>query len=180
MPRTSRMLPLVGASFALLVSAGCSSAADKASEKLVERAIESESGGDVDLNFDADGEGTFSVETEDGSFSMGAGGEVPDAWPSDVPLPDDLEVISGSTMSDGSSGEIVSVSGSTGASVDEVIASFEGLAGWTVDNESTMSSTDGSISSLFMSQGDRNLSITVSEGSDGVTVTLSHVVDAAS
>jgi len=148
-----------------LASAGCGGSDDIA-ESIIERGIESESGGDVDIEFDDDGnmiieteegrvefntdgdgnfsiegstdEGDFSVESEDGqmtiesedgqmtiesddgqtviesedgdvtiesddgemtiesddgSISISEGGDIPDGFPSDIPLPDDLTII---------------------------------------------------------------------------------------
>jgi hypothetical protein len=61
-------------------TSSCSSlierATEKAAEEGVERAIEADSGEDVELDFNAD-EGSFSIETEDGSFISGSGAE---AW----------------------------------------------------------------------------------------------------
>ena len=51
------------------------------------------SGSVVTGNADAE-TGEFSVETEDGSFSSGTSDEIPDSWPSEVPRPDDLTIIS--------------------------------------------------------------------------------------
>ena len=51
---------------------GCSAIVEKATERVVEegveRAVEADTGEDVDIDFDADG--SFSIETDDGSFSF--------------------------------------------------------------------------------------------------------------
>ena len=60
---------------ALAVSA-CGTLAEKATEQIVEQAIESGEGGEVDLDIDTDA-GTFSVETEDGSMQVGSGLDLP-------------------------------------------------------------------------------------------------------
>jgi hypothetical protein len=67
------------------VAVGCQAA----TEGLTEQVLEQQEGvEDVNINTDT---GEISVETEDGSFSLG-GGEIPDGFP--VPLPDGYEVLS--------------------------------------------------------------------------------------
>lgn len=79
-----KKLVLVVAAVAVLVSA-CQSA----SEQLTEQILEQQDGVD-NVEFDADS-GEVSVETEDGSITIG-GGEVPAGFP--VPFPDGYEVTS--------------------------------------------------------------------------------------
>jgi hypothetical protein len=114
---------MIGTAVLAVGFAGC----DSASENGVEKLIESQTGGDVDVdlngdngfsvqtedggmsmdedgNFvitDADGSvvtgnvgsdgGSFSAESEDGSFRVDASGEIPEEWPGDVPRPEGLE-----------------------------------------------------------------------------------------
>ena len=64
---------------------GCGAAADKVAEKATEKAIESQTGGDVDVN--TNGDGSFNIETDDGSLSIGTG-KLPDGWPDDISITD--------------------------------------------------------------------------------------------
>ncbi len=68
-----RNLTIAAAAIAALSFSSCSSLIEKATEKAVEegieQAIEADSGENVELDFNAD-DGTFSIETEDGSFSV--------------------------------------------------------------------------------------------------------------
>ena len=77
--------------FALVV-AGCASA----TEGITEQIIEQSSGGEADVDLDLDS-GQVSVETEDGSISIG-GGDIPDGFP--VPFPDGGDVQSTFTSDD--------------------------------------------------------------------------------
>ena len=71
----------VGVTTALLLG-GCSSAAEGIAEGAVERALEQELGESADVEV---GEDSFTVDTEDGSLTAGAG-SVPEDFPTDVPL----------------------------------------------------------------------------------------------
>ena len=137
--RVSRGLLVLVAGATVLTACGDSS------ETGVEKLIEEQSGGDVDINTDdggiaiqtedgsmtvdedgnfvvtdengetitgnADsGDGSMTVEGEDGSFSGGATTELPDEWPSDVPAPDGLTIASAFVVSDTGS-DAISVSG---------------------------------------------------------------------
>lgn len=79
-----------------LLTAACGNAA----ENLAERAIEAESGGEVDIDFDdGDNEATieFSDGDDEGSGTMVLGGtELPDGFP--IPVPDGYEVSSTSSF----------------------------------------------------------------------------------
>ncbi len=72
-PRGRRNLTIAAAAIAALTFSSCSSLVERATEKVVEegieQAIEADSGEDVELDFNAD-DGTFRIETEDGSFSV--------------------------------------------------------------------------------------------------------------
>ncbi len=53
---------------------GCSNLTELAAEEGVERALEAETGEDIDIDFDFDDDGSFSLDTEDGSFSLNEDG----------------------------------------------------------------------------------------------------------
>ncbi len=113
---------------------GCGAAAEKAAEKATEQAIEEQTGGNVDI--DTSGDGSVDIETEDGSASFGTG-EIPEDWPEEIPLPDDLDVQSGSTM-DAADGRLVSIIGATDETPEALLPSMkEALADWEISGEST-------------------------------------------
>lgn len=111
---TRRATPLIVA-LALALTSACGNA----SEKIVERAIEGAADGDVNVDLNRDGEGGFSIETPDGSMTVGMA-EIPDEWPDDIPLPPGFEVTSGTAIADGSSGQYVAVTGSADLSPAEL------------------------------------------------------------
>ncbi|MFW7413713.1 hypothetical protein [Demequina sp. SO4-18] len=102
-----------------LVLSGCGAAenlVEGAMEEAVERGIEGATGADVEA-----GEDGFSVKTEDGEFSVGGDGSLPEGFPEgDVPLVDG-EIIQTAKVSDsGSDG--YSVTMQVGGTIEEVHA----------------------------------------------------------
>jgi hypothetical protein len=135
---------LAATSLAALLVTGCGAAAEKASEKLTEEAIESQTGGNVDI--DASGDGSVEIETEDGSMSFGTG-EVPADWPEDIPLPDELVVQSGSTSA-AADGDLVAIIGTSSDTPEDLLATYkDALADWTISGEVTTTANDGSSTS---------------------------------
>ncbi len=174
---------LGAAGLALLMvtgASGCGKAADKFSEKAAEKATEKaiESGSDGKANVDLS-DGKMKMETEDGSFSMG-GGEVPDSWPEDVPLPSDLEVVNVIEMGSDDSEVTINLTGMTDMSPDDVVAFYkDGLNGWTQSGTFSSNSDDGGMTSVQYERDEvRSLGITVLHDDEGTTVTVGYTVEA--
>ncbi len=150
---------------------GCGAAAEKAAEEATERAIEDQTGGSAEVDLD---DGSISVEGEDGGFEAGAG-QVPDEWPDDVPLPDSLAV-SGGLFSSSAGQDIVTVSGSSDLTADEVVDEFrELLPGWEVEADGSQASSGGTFASVVFVNGERRLSVGAAGGADaGTQVNLGH------
>jgi len=151
-------------------------ACGNATETGIEKLIESQGGGDVDLDLNGDGglsvqteeggmsidedgnfvitdangsvvtgnadseSGEFNMESEDGSFSSGSTTELPEQWPTEIPEPDDLAIVSASVISSDTE-QAITV---TGTADDEgFVESYGGVlqsAGF--DEESTFTSGD--------------------------------------
>lgn len=117
-----------------LVAAACGSA----TEQLTEQIIEQSGGGDADVDLDLES-GEVSVETEDGSFTVG-GGEIPDGFP--VPFPDGGDVQSTFTSNGDASVSLAYPQDR----FDELVGYYEA---WTADqggewSTSSFSNDDGS------------------------------------
>ena len=81
-----------------LAATGCANIGDRigefTSEKVSEKILEEATGGDVDINIDADsGEAAISIDTEDGSFALGAG-TFTEGWPDGLAYPNDYQILS--------------------------------------------------------------------------------------
>jgi flagellar basal body rod protein FlgF len=184
-----RPLIALGSAALLLFATGCGDAADKVAEQAVERAIESETGGDVDIDtdgdgsvsfetdegsFSSDGEGNLEIESADGSTSISSDGEIPEGWPEEVPLPADLEVTLGSSM-DAADGRLLSVMGTTSESATDLLDEMKAaLADWTISGE-VVSTTDGSTTTSAQFELDgRRVNFLASETPDGTTFQAGH------
>jgi len=157
--RTLVLVPLIAVGLA-----ACGGAQEAVSERIVEEAA----GEGVDLELGDDGQ-VASIETEDGSLEMSAGGEVPEEWPDDVPLFEDGTVSSSQVAtSDGQT--IVSIDFVTDADAESVfdtmVAAYE-AAGFTTTTTSNMGDDSGSLASYV---GERN----------GTTITMSVLSDPSS
>ena len=70
-----------------LMAAACGGAVDKISAEIAEKAIEASGDGAVDVEVSGEGDDlSVSIETEDGSVSIGGGSELPDDLR--IPMPD--------------------------------------------------------------------------------------------
>lgn len=173
----ARHLSIAAAAGAILL-AGCSSAADKVTEQGLEQLIESQGGGNVDL--DLGGDGSVSIQGEDGSsWSMG-GAEVPDTWPADVPLPDEYDVQTASTSTDAASGgQMTILLGTTSMSLEQVQQFYaDALSGWEEGMNMTSSSGGSGSMTLAYSRDGRTVMVTAGDEADGsVYLQVSHIVE---
>ena len=121
-------------------------ACGNATETGLANVVESETGGDVDLDDGDDDDGGVSIQTEDGSFSSGATTELPGEWPGDVPKPDGLAITSAAVIGSGTERAI----NVTGTVDDEGFVESCGseleAAGF---NEDWTFESDGTISNVY-------------------------------
>lgn len=108
------------------------------SDNFTESIIESATGADVDYD---EGRGSVSVKTDEGEFSSETSGELPDNFPSDIPVYDKQNIVSSySTTND--DGTVWYVSAQTDSSVDDVKNFFtDKFTGWDNKSTSTYNST---------------------------------------
>jgi hypothetical protein len=164
MPSHPRLLALPALLVLLALGSACGAASEEATERMVDAAV----GSDADVDLD---DGQVSIETEDGSFSTG-GGEVPETWPEDIPLPD-LEDITSSEVQDASGAASVTLTGRTDLSVDEAEAFFaEALESWT---QASRSAVGTDVVQVIYDLGDRSVLVGITDDGDAVTITLTHI-----
>jgi hypothetical protein len=81
----------------VVLVAACGNVAENVAEQAIERGLEAEGGGDVDVNVDEDG-GTINIQTDDGNTNINmGGGELPEELT--IPVPDGYSVLSSTSTS---------------------------------------------------------------------------------
>lgn len=147
-------------------------------EEILEKAIEEGAAADGDdVEVDLDGE-AFSVENDEGSFTVG-GGEVPESFPEGVPLPPGDYSVTSSMEVSGEGGYLRLVTATTGT-IDELAAFLEqGLTegGFTI--EGTQKQNIGESSSVILTATGHGKSVMVNVGDLGSTddsITVAYVI----
>jgi hypothetical protein len=176
---TRRLAPAAIGAVLLLGAAACGGDSGSPSDGALEEIIESQGGGDVDIDSD---DGEITIESDDGSFSSSSSGELPEGWPDDVPLPDDFEIQGSSRIADGSSGgAVLTVSGMTGMSVEEVQEFYtSALDGWT-EGLNMVNSSGGTDSLTLALEHDeienRGLMLSASNDGSGTVLSLNVTIE---
>ncbi len=159
--------------------AGCGeAAAERQVGEMLEKAMESEGGGDVDVVISGDDSGSISISGDDGNASMSFGGsaDVPEGFPKDL-LPDDADVQSAMTFSENDA-SMDNVSFTSKKGLDDMYQWYlDALpnAGYTVENKLQFDS-DGSKTFTIISTGSNNdCTVSGTEGDDGTVYTISVV-----
>lgn len=128
------------------------------------------SDGDGEAVFDVDEEGgQVTAETEDGSFTAGPG--MPDAWPSEIPQPEGLDDIAGSTIT-GDGQVLINVGGTASSGA---IAYFESYTSSLEDagyERTSYFESDGVRQGSYQGNG-FTLNVVGDEGSSNIAVTIS-------
>lgn len=148
-----RLRTITTAMAALAVfTAGCDAIGERVAEEAAEKAAEQAGGGDVDLDFDEEG-GNINIETSEGSMSLGSGGDLPESFPDDLPLPPgDFEVASSLEQAD-SDGASLTMALLVEDSHDDLVTHYEeALADspWEVTDTQTMSMGEDMESTTFV------------------------------
>jgi hypothetical protein len=151
-----------------LTTVACQSATDRLTEAATERALSAASGEDVDLDLR---DGQMSVESEEGSFSVGASSEVPERIAAVAPIPAGFEPASTFEQSEeGKRGVTVTgrVAGGDGAAI---LDGFAEMAddGW---EEQARSNINSELFSLGLQRGEDVFNVNVIVDGDEAMVTL--------
>jgi len=166
---------LVSILLILVFAAGCKRSiaerlTEKAVEKAVEGAIESESGGEVDIDLD---EGQVNIQSDEGEISYGTGSDLPEGFPSNVPLYNNMTIMSSWTQTmDGKAA--YSIAAVSDDSVDEIFNWYKSeLSNWDIEGEFTMSTDAGKSSSLTAKNGGQELTLSVTDSEEETLINQS-------
>lgn len=174
--RTVRTFAAAGLALGLAFGlSACGKAADKLSEKAAEKVAEKAAGGNANVDIDSK-DGSFKIETEDGSFQMG-GGEIPANWPSDIPLMKGFTPEGHMNMSSGNETNIT-LNGTADASIDDLIDFYkDAMSGWETDGATTISNDDSVQKSIMFKKDTQSLLVNASTSGDepGTTVSFMYM-----
>lgn len=174
MTTARRLLTATIATLTLLSLAGCGSIAENLTEEVAERALEAEGSGNVELDLDNDN-GGISVETSEGSFSVGGARELPDTFPTEIPPPADAEVVSSIAVDDAdTTGFNVNwiASGQPDPIADRLEASFTD-AGFALADQASIGTDAASTRTFSFTNADWMGTVAVATGPDQTVVNYS-------
>jgi hypothetical protein len=147
---------------AVAILSACGGGEDNLSDRAAEAIAERSTDADIDTNGD---DGSLSVETEDGSFAANLG-KLPDGWPSDIALPEDIEVLTGGAV-DSPEGRILTVQATTAVEPLQVIDNMRAaMPDWTVSDETELNGSGVLQAGARFELDDRELTVGAT-GSDG-------------
>lgn len=146
----------------LVGSSGCSSITDRAVEKIVKREL----GEYVDFDGDDD---SVRVETDEGLFTSGT--TIPEDWPSDVPIPPDLEV-SGSSVVRADDEKSFSLQGISQMSTKEIEDFYaDAFSGWEETRLVEVGGDQQMVQAAYEKDG-TSVSVSVFDAAEGHNLTI--------
>ena len=154
--------------------------ADNAADELAEQLAEAGAGDEADVDIDSES-GQVDVSTPDGDMSFGEGTELPDDFPSEIPLPADYQLNSAmSTSTDGADGWTISgeLPDATSDTFDELLAAFTD-AGWTTTSDSSSETGGGTASTAMLDDGTWQVILSVQVGVEGMPDSFSYLVSSS-
>jgi hypothetical protein len=150
-----------------MLAVGCN-----AQERIVESAVGAAVGGDVDV--DEDGQ-TMRVTTDEGTVEFAGGtGSLPDDFPEQFPVPDNLEILQSTSMANDGK-QFFQLIASTTQDYDDLAPWFEdrlAAQGWDIDGRSQMSMGDLESHTLTLSGHGLSGVLTLHDGEDGPGIQL--------
>ncbi len=188
-PTGSRRAMRVVAPLAVFVALGTATAgcggsddvANSASDKIAEQLAEAGAGDGADVNIDSDN-GQLDISSDDGSMSFGDQTELPEDFPSDIPLPSDYELTSSMSMGGGNS-DGWSISGTltdaSSATFDDLVAGFTD-AGWTKSSEATNDTGDGTTATAMLTSDSWQVVVSIQFGFGDMSDSFTYVVSPTS
>ena len=185
---TAIMAVIVSILLILVFTGGCKkNLAERMVEGAIERAIEEESGENVDIDLDegevtiqsdegevsiSSDEETVTIDSDEGEATFGSGAELPEGFPAEVPVYGNMEIVSSMSGTDDGVTSYT-VSGLSEDSVDVIKEWYEAqLAGWEITGQFSMDTDDGSTASINAMSGESELNIMMAEDEDGTTIII--------
>lgn len=155
-------LVVLVAALALVSTTGCRKAKEKLAQKAAEKAL---SAGGVDVDLGSSGGGTTTIRDPKGGgvVQIGTGAKLPDGWPSDVPSYPGATVRTAVKTPEGMQTVMT-----TKDDPSKVMGFYKGKLPGKVQGEMDM----GEVKTIAMKDTSRDITATVSSGSDGETTIM--------
>jgi hypothetical protein len=178
----------------LVFAGGClgQKIVERVTEEVIEKAIESEGGGDVEIDLDEgeitiqgdDGEvkisaddETIEIQSDDGEVTIGTGADLPEGFPGNIPVYPDMKIATSWKASDNGK-DSYSISAASDKSTDEIFNWYKDkLSGWDIEGEFTVNTDEGKTSNLTAGDGTYTVNIMVMETEDEGTIVVQNVVE---
>lgn len=163
---------LLAVLMAVFVLSGCAKAGEKLAEQVMEKVIEEAAegeGADIDVDI---GDEEVKITTDEGDELSIGGADIPDDWPSVVPVHPDLDI---QTSFKGTSDDKnnFSISAMYGGSGEDLFNWYKSeLSGWNVISEFSGEDDSGKSYSLNVENGAYQVSVLVIESDGDQEVTL--------
>jgi len=157
---------------AVFALSGCAKAGEKLAEQVMEKVIEEAADGEsgnVDLDI---GDEEIKITTDEGDEINIGGADIPDGWPSVVPVHPDVDIqTSYKGASDGKNN--FSISAMYGGSGEDLFNWYKSeLSGWNVISEFSGEDDSGKSYSFNVENGTYNVSVLIIESDDDQEVVL--------
>ena len=183
------MAVIVSILLILVFTGGCKkNLAERIVEGAIEKAIEEESGEDVDIDLDegevtiqsdegevsiSSDEETVTIESDEGEATFGSSAELPEGFPAEVPVYENMDITSSmSGTNDGKTSYTVTALSEDG--VDDIKEWYESqLSGWNITGEFSMETDDGQTASINAEGTGYDLSLMIAEDDEGTVVIIS-------
>jgi len=163
---------LLVALMAVFALSGCAKAGEKLAEQVMEKVIEEAAEGEGE-NVDVDiGDEEVKITTDEGDEINIGGADIPDDWPSVVPVHPDIDIqTSFKSTSDGKNN--FSISAMYGGSGEDLFNWYKSeLSGWNVVSEFSGNDDSGKSYSLNVENGTYQVSVLIVESDDDQEVML--------
>jgi hypothetical protein len=192
--KMKKILPVTAAAASIVMivvfAGGClgQKIAEKVTEKTIEKAIERDSGEDVDMDLDEgsmtikSGEEEINIDTDKQSMEMqsdegeaefGTGAELPEDFPTDVPIFADMQITTSWKSSEGDKTNY-SITAVSDSSIDDIFGWYKDeLGGWEISGEFTLDTDEGKTASLNAVKGETEMTLMVMESDEGTTIVQS-------
>ncbi|HRY82463.1 MAG TPA: hypothetical protein P5232_02030 [Candidatus Moranbacteria bacterium] len=166
-----KILGASGVVLLALIFSGCGAgdaARQKAGEAIMERAIESQTGGKVDIN---SGKNTMDITTGEGKMSVSNEGEgkLPESFPKDIFIFSDAKITLSTSNTTGTGSLSVSYS-TKSATQNEAMEKYKTEmtgSGWTKETEMNFGTDQGAI--VNFKKDSRSVAVTIGKDENGST-----------